>query len=29
MLDRHTPLELATGMLIGTGATYLAFEMLL
>ncbi len=26
-LDRHTPLELALGMLIGTGATYLAFEM--
>ncbi len=28
ILDRHTPLELALGMLIGTGATYLAFEML-
>lgn len=29
ILDRHTPLELALGMLIGTGATYLAFEAVL
>lgn len=29
ILDRHTPLELALGMLIGTGATYLAFEILM
>jgi hypothetical protein len=28
-LDRHSPLELALGMLVGTGATYLAFEALL
>lgn len=29
VLGRHTPLELALGMLVGTGATYVAFELLL
>lgn len=28
-LDRHTPLELSLGMIVGSGATYLAFELLL
>lgn len=28
-LQRHTPLELALGMLVGTGATWAAFEILL
>jgi len=27
-LQRHTPLELALGMLVGTGATWAAFELL-
>lgn len=29
VLERHTPLELTLGMMIGTGATYAAFEVLL